>query len=68
LRQARVLEHAAGLALVVGEREQEQLAGDELVAALGGFLVGQVERSLRSRETLISPPVPSTLGSRPIDA
>jgi hypothetical protein len=43
LRQARVLEHPAGLALVVGEREQEQLAGDELVAALGGFLVGQVE-------------------------
>ena len=33
-----------GVALVVGEREQEQFAGDELVAALGGVLVGQVEQ------------------------
>ena len=44
LVEAGVLEHAAGLALVVGERDEEQLARDELVAALGGFLVGEVER------------------------
>jgi hypothetical protein len=28
----------------------------------------RLSRPLRSRETLISPPVPSTLGSRPIEA
>ncbi len=35
---------ATGFALVVGQREQEHLAGDELVAALLRFLVGQVEQ------------------------
>ena len=39
-----LLEQAAGVALVLREREQEQLARDELVAALDGFLVGQVEQ------------------------
>ena len=43
-RQPVLLEQPAGVALVVGEREQEQLAGDELVAALGRFLVGEVEQ------------------------
>ena len=43
-RQAIFLGKTAGLALVVGEREQEQFAGDELVAALGRFLVGEVEK------------------------
>ena len=43
-RQAVLLEQPAGLALVVGEREQEELARDELVAALDRFLVGQVEQ------------------------
>ena len=33
-----------GLALVLRGGEQEQLGGDELVAALGGFLVGEVEQ------------------------
>ena len=32
-----------GLALVVGEGQQEELAGDELVAALARLLVGEVE-------------------------
>ena len=39
-----VLEQPAGVALVVGQREQEELAGDELVAALGRLLVGEVEQ------------------------
>src|SRR4030095_11614589 len=43
-RQAVFLRQTAGLALVVGEREQKQLAGDKLVAALGRFLVGEVEQ------------------------
>jgi len=42
--QAVFLEQAAGVALVVGQRQQKQLAGDELVAALGGDLVGEVEQ------------------------
>jgi hypothetical protein len=41
---AVLLEQAAGLALVVHRRQQEQLGGDVLVAPLGGFLVGQVEQ------------------------
>ena len=41
---AVLLEQAPGLALVVGQREQEQLGGDELVAALLRFLVGEVEQ------------------------
>ncbi len=42
--EAVLLEEPRGLALVVGERQQEELAGDELVAALDGFLVGQIEQ------------------------
>src|SRR5690606_23920737 len=42
--EAALLEQAAGLALVVGEREQEHLAGDELVAALLRLAVGDVEQ------------------------
>jgi len=34
----------AGLALVFGEREQEHLGGDELVAALECLLLGQVQQ------------------------
>ena len=43
-RQPVLLEQAPGLALVVGQREQEHFGGDELVAALLRFLVGQVEQ------------------------
>ena len=43
-RQAVFPGETAGLAFVVGHREQEQFAGDELVAALGRFLVGEVEK------------------------
>src|SRR5207302_11182662 len=42
-RQAVFLGETTRLALVVGEREQEQFAGDELVAALGRFLVSEIE-------------------------
>ena len=41
--EAGVLQQPAGVALVVGGGQQEKLARDELVAALGRFLVGQVE-------------------------
>ena len=44
LREAGLLEHPAAFALVIGEREQEELARDELVAALGGELVGEIEQ------------------------
>ena len=44
LRQAVLLQQPAGVALVVGQRQQEQLAGDELVAALGRDLVGEIEQ------------------------
>jgi hypothetical protein len=43
-RQAVLLRQPPGLALVLGQGEQEHLAGDELVAALLRFLVGQVEQ------------------------
>ncbi len=43
-RQPLLFEQAARRALVVGQRQQEQLAGDELVAALRRFLVGQVQQ------------------------
>src|SRR5690606_1159889 len=43
-RQAVLLEQAAGLALVLTQREQEHLAGDELVAALLRLAVGDVEQ------------------------
>jgi hypothetical protein len=39
-----LLEQATRLALVVHGGQQEQFAGDVLVAPLGGFLVGQVEQ------------------------
>ena len=41
---AVLLEQASGLALVLGQRQQEQLGGDELVASLLGFLVGEIEQ------------------------
>ena len=44
-----LLEQPSGLALVLGQGEQEQLGGDELVAALLGFLVGQVEQVRQAR-------------------
>ena len=44
LGQAVILEQPAGVALVVGEREQKYLAGNELVAALGRDLVGEIEQ------------------------
>src|SRR5262249_17462988 len=44
---AVLLEKATGLALVVREREQEQLGGDELVAALLCLLVGEVEERVQ---------------------
>jgi len=45
--QARVAQDAAGLALVVGQGQQKELAGDIGVAALGGFLVGAGEHGLQ---------------------
>ena len=42
--EAVLLQQPAGVALVVGQRQQEQFRGDELVAALGRFLVGEVEQ------------------------
>jgi hypothetical protein len=42
--QPLFLEQPARRSLVVGERQQEELAGDELVAALRRFLVSQVEQ------------------------
>jgi hypothetical protein len=42
--EAVFFKQAAGLALVVGQRQQKHLAGDELVAALLGGLVGEVEQ------------------------
>jgi hypothetical protein len=42
--QAVLLGETAGFVLVFGQGEQEHLAGDELIAALLGFLVGQVEQ------------------------
>jgi hypothetical protein len=41
---AVLLEDAARFALVLGGRQQEKLGGDELVAALRGFLVGEVQQ------------------------
>jgi len=37
-----LLEQASTFAFVVGKRQQEHLGGDELVAALLRFLVGEV--------------------------
>jgi hypothetical protein len=42
--QAGFLEQAAALALVLGQGQQEHLRGDELVAGLLRFLVGDVEQ------------------------
>ena len=42
-REARLFEDASRIALVARERQQEELARDELVATLDGFLVGQIE-------------------------
>jgi hypothetical protein len=41
---AALLEEPPGLALVPRRRQQEELGRDELVAALGGFLVGEVQQ------------------------
>ncbi len=41
---AGFLEQPAGLALVARQRQQEHLRGDELVAALLRFLVGEIEQ------------------------
>ena len=43
--QARLLRNAAGLALGVGQRQQEHLAGHELVAALDAFLLGGLQQA-----------------------
>ena len=39
-----VLEEPPRRSLIIGEREQKQLAGDELIAALPRFLVGEVQQ------------------------
>ncbi len=44
LGQPVLLQQPSGLPFVVGQRQQEQFAGDELIAALAGDLVGQVEQ------------------------
>ena len=44
--EAGVLGDSAGVALVAGECQKKQLAGDELIAALGGFLVGEIEETV----------------------
>jgi hypothetical protein len=43
-RQAVGAGQIADLGLAVGQRQQEQLAGDELVAALDGFLFGGLQQ------------------------
>ena len=43
-RQAMLLQQPSRIALVVREGEQEQFAGDELVTAFDGDLVGDVEK------------------------
>ena len=43
-REAVVLEQTTGVPFVVGQREQEQLAGDELIAAFPRFLVGEIQQ------------------------
>jgi len=43
-RQAVAAHDAADVVLRVGQREEEHLAGDELVAALGGLLVGGLQQ------------------------
>src|SRR2546427_11039850 len=62
------------VALVVGEREQKQFAGNELVAALGRFLVGQVEKIVevaRDRDLAALPldlrQTPDGLGQRRLE-
>ncbi|MNQ82081.1 hypothetical protein D3C85_971240 [compost metagenome] len=47
LLQARFTQDAAGVALVVGQRQQEELAGDVGVAAARGFLVGARQHALQ---------------------
>src|SRR5213078_3921316 len=59
-RRAVLLEKPAGLALVLEGREQEELGGDELVAALGRFLVGEVEE-------VVEVPGDGDLASLPLD-
>ncbi len=43
-REAVAAHDAADVVLGVGQRQQEHLAADELVAALGGFLVGRLQQ------------------------
>ena len=65
MRRAGRLQRRAELALVVQRREHEQLAGDELVAALLRELVGEVEQAGQIvAETLMLPSCPLTFGSR----
>ena len=53
--------------LVSATREQEQFAGDELVAALAGFLLGRLQQGASSRPTWTWS-LPSTCGRRLIAA
>src|SRR5207245_44266 len=57
LTAAVFLQQAAGLALVLGEREQKELRGDELVAALLRFLVGQIQQAVQLARDLHLPAV-----------
>src|SRR6266702_5155058 len=50
-------QQAAGLALVLGERNQKELRGDELVAALLRFLVGQIQQAVQLARDLHLPAV-----------
>src|SRR5258706_562375 len=55
LAAAVFLQQAAGFALVVVERKQKELRGDELVAALLRFLVGQVQQAVQLARDLHLP-------------
>src|SRR6266853_1707883 len=57
LAAAVFLQQAAGFALVVVERKQKELRGDELVAALLRFLVGQVQQAVQLARDLHLPAV-----------
>ena len=62
-RQAVVAREAADVGLAVGQGEQEQLAGDELVAALDGFLLGGLQQRHQVAAHLDLLPPPWTCGS-----
>jgi hypothetical protein len=65
--QAMLLDQRADRRTAVGEREQKHLARDELVAALGRFLLGRLQQPPSSRLAWTCSP-PCTCGSLAISA